>query len=98
MSLTYDDSGILTEGDLEMWHCNGTHGIEVTFSQDPTNNIMVGQDTELSWWLLEDPPEGGGGGAAGVPVFPNIYVGMAAAVGAGIVAYFVRKRLINQHR
>ena len=27
------------------------------------------------------------------PVFPNIYVGIAAALGAGIVAYAVRRRL-----
>jgi len=31
-----------------------------------------------------------------VPVFPSVYVGMAAAFGAGILAYFVRRRLIDQ--
>jgi hypothetical protein len=43
------------------------------------------------------PPSGGGGGlGVGVPVFPSIYIGIAAAVGAGIVAYFVRRRLVRQ--
>jgi hypothetical protein len=37
------------------------------------------------------PPSGGGGG--GVPTFPSIYVGIAAALGAGVLAYFVRRRL-----
>ncbi len=45
---------------------------------------------------LGDPPTPSGGGAHSAPVFPNIYVGIGAALGAGIVAYFVRRRLIAQ--
>ena len=31
-----------------------------------------------------------------VPVFPNLYVGIAAALGAGILAFFLRRRLIHR--
>jgi hypothetical protein len=98
--LTYDPSGILTQGDLRMFHCHGgIYGKDVTISVNTGAHIVGGQDTVLSWWLIVDPPDGGyGGGLVGVPVFPNIYVGMAAAVGASILAYFVRRRLIDQHR
>jgi hypothetical protein len=37
------------------------------------------------------PPAGGGG--SGVPVFPSIYIGVGAALGAGVLAYFLRRRL-----
>ena len=33
------------------------------------------------------------GGTGGAPVFPNIYIGIGAALGAGVLAYFVRRRL-----
>ena len=39
---------------------------------------------------------GAGGGAAGVPVFPNTYIGIAAALGAGILAYFARRRFVRR--
>jgi len=39
-------------------------------------------------------PAGGGGG--GVPVFPSLYIGIGAALGAGILAYFVSRRLARQ--
>jgi hypothetical protein len=86
---------------MRLFRCDGSGWHDVTTSVDTVNNIMYGQDSTLSWWLIGDPPEGGGGGAAGggasgVPVFPNIYVGIAAAVGAGILAYFVRRKLIYQ--
>ena len=37
----------------------------------------------------------GGGGASSAPAFPSIYVGIGAALGAGIMAYFVRRRLAH---
>ena len=37
-------------------------------------------------------PSGGSGGHS-APVFPSIYIGIGAALGAGIAAYFVRRRL-----
>ena len=39
---------------------------------------------------------GGGGAATSAPVFPSIYVGIGAALGAGIVAYAARRRLTRQ--
>jgi len=39
-------------------------------------------------------PAGAGGG--GAPVFPSIYVGIAAALGAGIIAYFIHRRMASQ--
>ena len=32
----------------------------------------------------------------GVPAFPSVYVGIAVALGAGVLAYFVRRRLLDQ--
>ncbi|MCJ7522817.1 MAG: hypothetical protein MUP21_11490, partial [Dehalococcoidia bacterium] len=39
---------------------------------------------------------GPAGPTPSVPVFPNIYIGMAAAFGAGVIAYLIRKRVIGQ--
>ena len=40
-------------------------------------------------------PSGGGGGHS-APVFPSIYIGIGAALGAGILAYSVRRRMGNK--
>jgi hypothetical protein len=40
-------------------------------------------------------PPGPTGGTTSAPVFPNLYVGVGAALGAGILAYFMRKRLAH---
>lgn len=37
-----------------------------------------------------------GGGVRGVPVFPNMYIGIAAALGAGVLAYLLRRRVLGQ--
>jgi hypothetical protein len=61
---------------------------------DTTNHIVYGEVTSFSWffiggeWVWVDD-----GGSRGVPVFPSIYVGIVAALGAGILAYLVRRRL-----
>jgi hypothetical protein len=34
--------------------------------------------------------------ATGVPVFPSTYVGLAAALGAGVLAYVLRRRVLGQ--
>jgi len=39
------------------------------------------------------PSGPGGGGTRHAPVFPNMYFGIAAAMGAGVAAYAVRRRL-----
>jgi hypothetical protein len=94
VGIRYNDAGIPTEDDMRLFHCDGSGWHDVTTSVDTVNNIIYGQDSTLSWWLIGDPPgpSGGGGGATGVPVFPNIYIGIAAALGAGVLAYFVRRR------
>ncbi|MCX5992103.1 MAG: hypothetical protein NTZ04_07255 [Chloroflexi bacterium] len=96
VAIRYDESGILTEGDLRLLHCNGTNWKDVTTSVNTVNNIIYGQDSVLSWWQLGDPQDAGGGGSGGgVPVFPNIYVGIGAALGAFILAYFISRRLVS---
>jgi hypothetical protein len=93
VGISYNSSGIPTEDDMRLFHCDGSSWHDITTSVDTVNNIIYGQDSTLSWWWIGDPPAPGGGG---VPVFPNIYIGIAAALGAGVLAYFVRRRLIHQ--
>jgi len=33
----------------------------------------------------------------GVPVFPSMYVGLAAALGAGVLAYMSRRRILGRN-
>jgi hypothetical protein len=42
--------------------------------------------------VLDDPP----GPSVSAPVFPNIYIGIAAALGAGALAYFLRIRIARK--
>jgi hypothetical protein len=72
------------------------HEIAITLADDGTNGDLVAVDG-----VINDPgglggfgPSGGGG--AGVPMFPSIWVGISAALGAGIVAYFVRRRVSSK--
>lgn len=83
-----------TPNDLRLFHCVGTGWNDITTGVDTALHVIHGQDTTLSWWAIGDPPEPGGAHSA--PVFPSIYIGIGAALGAGIVAYFVRRRLIAQ--
>jgi len=41
-----------------------------------------------------NPPRVPGQGAAGVPAFPSLYIGIIAALGAGVLAYLFRRRLV----
>ena len=41
----------------------------------------------------DEQEEPDGGAATGVPVFPTMYIGIAAALGAGVLAYLIRRRL-----
>lgn len=54
---------------------------------DPANGVIVDQG---------GPGWPGGGGGSSAPVFPSVYVGIAAALGAGIIAYFVHRRMTSQ--
>jgi hypothetical protein len=58
---------------------------------DLTANTIIIDQGGPGW-----PPPPGGGGASGVPVFPNIYIGIAAALGAGAVGYLLRRRVIHR--
>jgi len=77
---------------LKIFHWQGGHWVDVTTGVDTVNHRVCGQVDSLSWFFI-------GGewvwieGGRGVPVFPSLYVGIAAAFGAGVLAYFVRRRV-----
>jgi len=67
---------------------------DITTWVDTANNMVYGDAPSLSWfyiggeWVYIGPV---------VPVFPNIYIGIAAAFGAAILGYFIRRRIIIQN-
>ena len=59
----------------------------------------IGDSDGIANRTITDPGGLGGPGPSGggsAPVFPSIYVGIGAALGAGILAYAVRRRLARQ--
>jgi hypothetical protein len=96
VGLPYDPSGVPDEQKLRLFHWNGSQWQDVTTSVDTTNDIVYGQVESLSWFFIGGEWVWvGDGGAAGVPVFPNIYIGIGAALGAGALAYMLRRRFIR---
>jgi len=88
---------------------NNPHWYQIPMGDDDGDNVItitlvdggLGDDDLTANGVIVDQggpgnPPSGGGGAMGVPVFPDIYIGIAAVLGAGVLAYFVRKRLIYQ--
>ncbi len=78
---------------LRLFHWESGHWIDVTTSVDTINHRVCGQVTSLSWFFI--------GGQwvwveEGVPAFPSVYAGIAAAFGAAILAFLVRRRLVHQ--
>ena len=64
---------------------------------DTVNRTVTFQASHFTIYGIGGSPLGGGGaGGVGIPVFPSIYIGIAAALGAGVLAYFVRRRLVIQ--
>ena len=65
---------------------------DVTDWVDYDNSMVYGQVSSLSWFYI-----GGQWVWIGetAPVFPNIYIGIAAAFGVAIAAYILRRRLIS---
>jgi uncharacterized delta-60 repeat protein len=93
INLSYDPS-IPNPQNLKLFHWYGGHWDDVTTSVDTVAHIVHGQVNSLSWFFIGGEwvwVDDGGGHSA--PVFPNIYIGIGAALGAGIVAYAVRRRL-----
>ena len=96
ISLSYDPS-IPNPQNLKLFHWYGGHWVDVTTSVDTVAHIVHGQVNSLSWFFIGGEwvwVDDGGGHSA--PVFPNIYIGIGAALGAGMVAYAVRRRLATR--
>jgi hypothetical protein len=101
VAIAYGDFGIPTEKDLRLFHCDGMGWKDVTSplnTVDTANKVIYGQDTSLSWWQIGHPTGPSGGGGAGVPLFPNIYIAIATALVATVLAYLVRRRLVGPRR
>ena len=96
VAVQYSVSPSIDENTLKLLHWNSTQWVDVTTSVDTGNNICYGQVTTLSPFCIGYPCAAAGGGAGGVPAFPNTYIGIAAALVAGTLAYFVRRRIIHQ--
>ena len=80
---------------LKLFHSEGGHWVDVTTHVDTDNYLVCGYVTSPSWffiggeWVWIDD-------AQGVPVFPTWYIGIAAALGAGIQAYLLRRRALGR--
>jgi len=59
----------------------------------PTDDPDTAPDDDFTGTPLGGP--GPPGPPSGVPVFPSIYIGIAAAFGAGVIAYLIRMRVIR---
>jgi hypothetical protein len=92
IGIPYNPSATRNLQNLRLFHWNGSSWEDVTTSVDTTNNIVYGEVNSLSWFFI--------GGqrvwVEGVPAYPNIYIGIAAAFGAGFLAFFLRRRLLHQ--
>jgi hypothetical protein len=76
---------------ISLYHWNGTSWENITTTIDYENRVIYGEVTSLSWFYV-------GGNwvySQGVPIFPNVYAGIAAAFGAVACAYFIRRRIIQ---
>ena len=97
IGLSYSESDVRgNERDLRLYHWTGSIWDDVTTSVDTTNHIVYGRVNSLSWFFIGGKWVWVDDGAHHAPVFPSIYVGIGAALGAGIVAYAVRRRLASR--
>ncbi len=67
----------------------------MTTSVDTTNHLVYGQVDSLSWFFIGGQWVWIDDGARRAPAYPSVYVGIGAALGAGILAYFVRRRMAH---
>jgi uncharacterized repeat protein (TIGR01451 family) len=91
----YTDSEVrsaeVNESTLRIYHYTEGAWQQVPTAVDTANDILTATLSSLSPnGAFGDPP------ARGVPAFPSVYVGVAAALGAGILAYFACRRLVDQ--
>jgi Leucine-rich repeat (LRR) protein len=79
---------------LKLFHWEGGHWQDVTTTVDTVKHIVYGEVSSFSWFFI--------GGewvwVPSVPVFPSVYIGIGAALGVGILAYFVRRKLVHQEQ
>jgi parallel beta-helix repeat protein len=79
---------------LKLFHWEG-NWVDRTTHVDTDNHYVCGYVTSLSWffiggeWVWIDD-------ATGVPVFPSVYIGIVAALGAGVLAYLLRRRVLGR--
>jgi len=64
-----------------------------TWDQAPDPNPA--DDSSTVWFSPRQAPVYPPGSGRGVPALPNIYVGIGAGLGAGILAYLVRRRMVE---
>jgi len=79
---------------IEMGDNDGDNVITITLKDGE-----LGDDDLTANGVIIDqggPGQGPVGSATGVPVFPTWYIGIAAALGAGIIAYVLRRRVIGR--
>jgi len=86
------------ESTLKLYHWqNSSWTEEVSSVADTVNNVVSAHVTDLSPFFVGRVLPAGSGGAASIPLFPNWYTSMLAAVAAGGAGYFVwRRRMAPQ--
>ena len=83
------------------------HWYQIDMGSDDGDNVITItlQDGGLGddWWIADTvivdqggPGWGPAGSATGVPVFPTWYIGIIAALGAGVLAYLYRRRVLGR--
>ena len=73
----------------------GNRQIRITLTDNGLgDDILTGPDARIV--DQGGPGHGPAGDATGVPVFPTWYVGLAAALGAGVLAYLYRRRVLGR--
>ena len=82
------------------------HWYQIPIGDDDGDNVIIitlvdgglGDDDLTANGVIVDQggPGQGYAGATGVPVFPTWYIGIAAALGAGMLAYLYRRRVLGR--
>jgi hypothetical protein len=63
---------------------------DVFFDANRNGTYESAVDVDPPFWVFGDPA------SSSAPVFPNIYIGIAAALGAGALAYLVRATIAKK--